>query len=166
MYKVINLAIHKSLTFAFAGSFVQVGDRGQTLLQRFPAHGLQLADVTVRVPVTAAHFTAVPALTHAFGQSFSRRVLALQPVPAGQIVLAAARLSLPRCAHQTAVTAVRHIPAGAARARTLTHITALGTLQFSVRESSFGVNKNDGDQQNNLHFFWFKMKTNSLTVLG
>lgn len=135
---------------------MQVGDRGQTLLQRFPAHGLQLADVTVRVPVTAAHFTAVPALTHAFGQSFSRRVLALQPVPAGQIVLAAARLSLSLRAHQTAVTAVRHIPARAARARTLTHITALRTLEFSIRESIFDAKKNDRDKQNDLHFFGLK----------
>lgn len=150
----LPLAIHKSLTLiAFTGSFVRVGDRGQTLLQRLPAHGLQLADVTVRVPVTATHFTTVPTLAHPFGQSLSRRVLALQTVPAGQIVLASARFPLSLRAHQAAVTAVRHIPARTARARTLTHITALWTLEFRcIRDSNFVVKKNYRNKQNDLHF--------------
>lgn len=136
---------------------MRVGDRGQTLLQCFPAHGLQLADVTVRVPVAATHFTTVPTLTHPFGQSLSRRVLALQTVPAGQIVLAAARLALSLRAHQTAVTAVRHIPARTARARTLAHITALRTLEFrSICDSIFDVKKNYRNKQNDLHFGGFK----------
>lgn len=54
--------------------------------------------------------------------------LALQAVPAGQVVLAAAGVSLPRRTRQAAVTSVRDVPAGAAGARTRAHVAPGGAL--------------------------------------
>lgn len=61
--------------------------------------------------------------------------LALQAIPAGQVVFAGAGVSLPRRAHQAAVTSVRDVPAGTAGARTRARVAPGGAL---VRAHSSG----------------------------
>lgn len=61
--------------------------------------------------------------------------LALQAIPAGQVVFPAAGVSLPRRTHQAAVTSVRDVPAGTAGARTRAHVAPGGAL---VRAHSSG----------------------------
>lgn len=106
----------------------------QSLLQRLSAGGLQLAHVAVRLPVASAHVLAESTPTEALGQPLARRVFALQRVAARQVVLSAARLSLRLGAHQAAVAAIRHVAAGAAGARTGTHIAPCRTLVFGLCE--------------------------------
>lgn len=117
----------------------------QALLQRFAARGFELAHVGVRVAVAGAHFGSVAALTHAFREPLPRRVFALQPVAAGQVVRAAARFTLGARAHQTTAAAVRHVPARAARARARAHITA-GRAGFGL---GFGAGRGPDAQQHN-----------------
>ena len=111
-------------------SLLDLGDARMSLLQSLPAGGLQLAQVAVRLPVAATHVVPELAPAEALGEPLAVGLFALQPVPAGQVLLAAARLQLGLRAHQATVAAVGHVAAGAARTRTGTHIAARGTLGF------------------------------------
>lgn len=117
----------------FTRSLLALGDAGLALVQRLPAGHLQLAHVTVGSPVAAADLVADLALTQSLGQPLARRVLALQPVAARQLVLAAAGLALALGAHQAAVAVVRHVAAGAAGARAAAHVAPCGTCGFGLR---------------------------------
>lgn len=91
------------------------------------------------------------ALTEALGEPLARRMFALQSVPARQVVLAAARLSLSLRAHQAAVAAVRHVPAGAAGARTGAHIAARRAPGFGLRAGRLLEVKEHSCVQEDLH---------------
>lgn len=137
-------------------SFLNLGDSWQSLLQSLPAGGLQLTHVSVRLPVNPAHFLAVFALADTFGEPFARRMLALQSVAARQVVPAAARLTLSLRADQAAVTAVRHVSAGAAGAWTGAHIAPRGTLGFRLWRCASQVVKVEQDKraQEKFHVQW------------
>ena len=107
-------------------------DAGTSRLQGLPAGRLLLARVPVGLPVGAADLVALSALTDALEggrrQPLARRVLALQPFPAGQLVLAAAGLPLGLGARQAAAAAVRAVAAGAAGAGAAGDVAARRTL--------------------------------------
>lgn len=120
-------------------------------MQSLPAAGLQLAHVPVRLPVAAADLGAELAPAHALGQPFPGRVFALQPVSARQVVLAPARFTLSVRAHQAAVAAVRHVAAGAAGARTGTHIAPCGALQVRLRDENVRQVEKERSAQEEFH---------------
>ena len=109
--------------------------------------------ITVGLPVAAANFLAELAQTESLGKAPARRVLALQSVPTRQVVLAAARLSFALSAYQAAVTVVRHVAAGAARAQTCTHIASNWTCGFRLSSSELPKIQEHNCTQEDLHFF-------------
>lgn len=94
------------------------------MLQRLAAHRLQLADVVVGPAVAAAHLGAELALTDALGEALAHGVAAVQAVPAGRVLLAAAGVPLARGADEAAVAAVGDVAAGATGAGALGDIAA------------------------------------------
>lgn len=147
-------------------SLLDLGDARMSLLQSLPAGGLQLAHVAVRLPVAAAHVVPELAPAEALGEPLAVGLFALQPVPAGQVLLAAARLQLGLRAHQAAVAAVGHVAAGAARTRTGTHIAARGTLGFRLCAGTLLEVQERGGVQQDLHFerrVWFGYTENKFT---
>lgn len=107
--------------------FVHGAHSRHALLQGFAAGSLQLAHVGVGLAVAGAYLGTVAALAHSLGEALSRRVFALQRVPAGQVVRAPARFPLSARAHEAAAAAVRHVTARTARARARADVTALRT---------------------------------------
>lgn len=104
------------------------------MLQRLAAHRLQLADVVVRPAVAAAHLGAELALADPLGEALAHGVAAVEAVPAGRVLLAAAGVPLARGADEAAVAAVGDVAAGAAGAGALGDIAAGRALGSGSRE--------------------------------
>lgn len=107
---------------------MRLADRGSPPLLGFPAGRPHLAHTAVRLAVASAHPVLRLAAADPPGAPPAPRSErpALQPVPAGQVVPAAARVALARGAHQAAVAPVRDVPAGAAGARARAHVAPGG----------------------------------------
>lgn len=118
----------------FTGSLLDLGDGGQAVLQRLAAHRLQLADVVVGPAVAAAHLGAELALADPLGEALAHGVAAVEAVPAGRVLLAAAGVPLARGADEAAVAAVGDVAAGAAGAGALGDIAAGRALGSGSRE--------------------------------
>lgn len=117
------------------------------MLQRLAAHRLQLADVVVGAAVAAAHLGAELALADALGEALAHGVAAVEAVPAGRVLLAAAGVPLARGADEAAAAAVGDVAAGAAGAGALGDIAAgraLGAGELELRGVRAGA---EGQQE-------------------
>lgn len=131
----------------FTGSLLDLGDGGQAVLQRLAAHRLQLADVVVGPAVAAAHLGAELALADPLGEALAHGVAAVEAVPAGRVLLAAAGVPLARGADEAAVAAVGDVAAGAAGAGALGDIAAGRALGSGSRELRGAGAAAEGEQE-------------------
>lgn len=131
----------------FTGSLLDLGDGGQAVLQRLAAHRLQLADVVVGPAVAAAHLGAEFALADPLGEPLAHGVAAVEAVPAGRVLLAAAGVPLARGADEAAVAAVGDVAAGAAGAGALGDIAARRALGSGRRELRGAWAGAEGEQE-------------------
>lgn len=117
------------------------------MLQRLAAHRLQLADVLVGPAVAATHLGAEPALADALSEALAHGVAAVKAVPAGRVLLAAARVPLARGADEAAAAAVGDVSAGAAGAGALGDIAAGRALGSGGRELHGARAAAEGEQE-------------------
>lgn len=117
------------------------------MLQGLAAHRLQLADVVVGPAVAAAHLGAELALADPLGEALAHGVAAVEAVPAGRVLLAAAGVPLARGADEAAVAAVGDVAAGAAGAGALGDIAAGRALGSGSRELGGARAAAEGEQE-------------------
>lgn len=123
---------------------MRLAHRGSSFLLGLTAGCPHLTHITERLPVASAHraLHLAPADPPGAAPPPRSEQLALQAVPAGQVVPAATGVPLAWRARQAAVASVRDVPVGTAGARTGGHVAA-GAARLGAHGSGEVVRKED-----------------------